>query len=281
MKFFILLLGLYFPVYGYFDGGLNHTTGKDGYSQSDLYIIVGSNNWWVRPNFYSWKSDSVDRINNFGLKLAFEKPSYTVGFISGYTPKKNDYESLSLGADITFSLNAGASNRKRIAGPNSGFVMRNASGVTQIDLGAQINFTSHKFSLTDDKIKETTASLFAGAKVFLTQVSLNWTVSSYDKEQIVKIRAPLTQKIYGLNSFFPTFIKSNFNAKVEIPGSPLVTPYLSYNKIKIKAGDTIDAYAFGAYIDLAMIGITTQFETYKDVSDKTQRYLSISGGLRF
>jgi len=63
----------------------------------------------------------------------------------------------------------------------------------------------------------------------------------------------------------------------------MVTPYISYNKLKSKSDDSLNVYAFGGYIDLAMIGVTAQFETYKGdmTNDKRYNYLSVSAGLRF
>ncbi|MEW6012046.1 MAG: hypothetical protein AB1602_01455 [Elusimicrobiota bacterium] len=269
--------------YSYFDGGINYVTGKDGYQGQDIYMIIGKNNWWLRPEYSTWKTDTTQRINKFSTRLGFEKETYTLAFEGGFTPENNSYKNVMLGGDITFSLNPTSSSKRRIAGPNSGFVSRGAKGVTQIDLGAGARIVAHTYTASDTDLRELDTFLFAGAKVFLTQLSVNYTVYTYDKESLAKTQAPGNNKAYGMNSYFPVFLKSNFNFKVEIPGSPMVTPYISYNKLKSKSDDSLNVYAFGGYIDLAMIGVTAQFETYKGdmTNDKRYNYLSVSAGLRF
>jgi len=283
----IMFMGLFLislKSYSYFDGGINYVTGSDGYVGQDIYALIGKDNWWLRPEYSTWKNDNIDRFNNVSLRLGFEKPSYTLSFNGSVTPQKNDYENFSVGSDITFSLNPTSSNKKRISGPNSGFASRSASGVTQIDLGAGANLVFHKYTDSDTDLKELNTSLFAGAKVFITQLSVNYTVFTYDEESLAKSQAPGTQKLYGMNSYFViSFLKSNFNFKIEIPGSPMVTPYFSYNRVKSKTDQTLNVYAFGGYVDLNMIGVTAQFETYKGdlTNDKRYNYLSVSAGIRF
>jgi hypothetical protein len=271
--------------YSYFDGGINYVVGRKGYTGRDIYLIFGRN-WWIKPEYSSWENDIVNnRFEKYSLRIGFEKTAYILSFNGSYTPKKNDYNSVSGGLDITFSLNPTSSSKKRIAGPNSGFVSRSASGVTQIDLGGGVNFVLHKYTPnnTDNDLKEINTSLFAGAKVFLTQISMNYTFYKYDDDTLAKNEASFTQKIYGMNSYFRYFLKSNFNFRVEVTGSPMVTPYLSYNKIKSEMNKTMDIYSFGSYIDLNMVGFNISFETYKGdiTNDERYNYLSVSGGIRF
>lgn len=280
----ILMVVLLFSLsnlYSYFDGGINYTTGKDGYTQQDIYLLVGKNNWWIKPEFSSYKANQAQRINRISSRLGFEKESYTFAFEGGITPEVENYKNLSIGADLTLSLNPTSSSRRRLAGPNSGFISKSAKGVTQIDLGGGAKVTSHKYLLSNEDLLEYHAFLFVGAKVFLTQLSANYSMYNYSKDDIAKNNPSFSNRVFGVTSYLPIFLRSNFNFKVEIPGSPLVTPYLSYNRVKTLTLKSLDVYSFGAYIDLAMVGITTQFETYKDTSDKTQRYLSLSCGIRF
>ncbi|MGC8867331.1 MAG: hypothetical protein ACP5PA_03865 [Elusimicrobiales bacterium] len=278
---FTMLFFLETCVFGYFDGALNWTTGKDGYVQQDVYLLFGKEGLWLKPSWLSWKSNSTDTFNSFAVRVGFEKPSYTLAFTGGFIPEKSGYKNVSIGGDITFSLNPTSSSRKRLAGPNSGFISRSASGVTQLDFGASAALIAHNYIALGADLNEINTSLFAGAKVFLTQISINYSLSTYDKESLAKTQITPTQRISGINSVFPVFIKSSFNARVEIPQSPLVTPYLSYNRIKTKRDESVDVYALGAYIDLAMVGVTIQLETYKDINSKTQRYLSLGAGVRF
>jgi hypothetical protein len=271
--------------YSYFDGGINYVVGRKGYTGRDIYLIFGRN-WWIKPEYSSWENDIVNnRFEKYSLRIGFEKTAYILSFNGSYTPKKNDYNSVSGGLDITFSLNPTSSGKKRIAGPNSGFVSRSASGVAQIDLGGGVNFVLHKYTPnnTDNNLKEINTFLFAGAKVFLTQLSLNYTFYNYDNNSAAKNLFPTTQKLYSMNSYFNYFLKSNFNFKIEIPNFPMITPYILYNKLRLKTNETINVYGFGGYIDLNMVGFNISFETYKGdiTSDERYNYLSVSGGIRF
>lgn len=267
----------------YFDGGINYTTGKNGYNQKDIYLMIGKNNWWVKPSYSSWDNDNLSEgFDVFGLKLGIDKNSYTLGFGVSYSPEKNNYKNLSLSSDITFSLNPTSSNKKRIAGPNSGFVSKSASGITQIDLGAAIDIKSHSYTASDTDLKEITMSVFAGAKVFVTNLSVNYSVSSYDNDNLSKTKSPQTYIPFGMTSYFAAFSKSNFNFKIDIPGSLMVTPFASYNRIKFTNDLLADlnVYSIGSYIDLNMISATVKYETYKMNSER-YNYVSVSAGLRF
>jgi hypothetical protein len=55
----------------------------------------------------------------------------------------------------------------------------------------------------------------------------------------------------------------------------MVTPYLSYNRVKSETNEKMDIYSFGGYIDLNMLGVNVSFETYKGdiTNDKRYNYL--------
>lgn len=282
MRFiFIFLFCLKGFSFGYFDANVSYIVGKNGYTQNDVDLSFGKKDWWFKTFYYSWKNKNFNRFESLGIKFGYEKPNYTLGFLSGYSPENNGYKNISLGSDIIFSLKPSANIQKRIAGPNFQFGQKSKTGVTQIDLGAQIVLIAHRYEQTDIDLREISTSFFSGFKLFFTNLSLSYSFSSYDKNNIAKSYAPPLQKVYGLKSIFPVFMKSNFNAKLEIFSDPIITPYLSYNRFKSKSNENVDIYSVGSYIDLSMIGIDFKFETYKDLVDKIQRYLTVSASLRF
>ena len=282
IKVFIILWGMFIEsFYGYFDGGINYTTGRDGYTQQDIYLLFGKNDWWIRPEFSTYKTQDMERVDRFSSRVGFERKTYGFAFEGGLTPQRNDYGNFTGGLDLTFSLSPTSSLKRRLAGPNSGFVSRSGKGVTRIDLGCGAKITHHKYTSYQSDLMEYQGFVFAGAKFFLTQISINYSFYNYNKDDLAKTEMPQNNRVFGMNSYLRSFLKSNLNFKVEMPGSPLVTPYISYNRIKTTSNDPLNIYAFGFYLDLSMLGITTHFETYKDTRDKTQRYLSISGGIRF
>ncbi len=275
-----LLFLWYLPIFSYFDGGINYITGKDGYEGKDIYLLIGKNDFWIKPSYSAYKQDNMKRVDNFSIRTGFEKISYTASFNGSYTTNNDNYKAYRAGGDITFSLKPTSSHKRRIAGPNSSFVSRNTQGVTQIDFGGGANLISHNYSSGND-ITEINTFLFAGAKIFITQISVNYSFSTYNKS--VFSLYPANQKLNDMNSYFPYFIKNSFNLRLEFPHTPFVTPYASYNKVNTKNTKTYNIYSFGAYIDLAMVGANIQFETYKDKNygDKRKNFLSVSAGIRF
>jgi len=266
----------------YFDGGLNYTSGSNGYSGQDAYILVGFDNIWIKPEYSAYKSDNIDTYRKYSGRVGFEKSAYTLSFFAGLTPEVNKYENKFGGADITFSLTPPSGNKKRMAGPNSGYTSRSGNGVTQIDLGAGVNYIAHTNQGKD--LAQIDASFFAGAKILMAQISANYSFSSYDKTMTLANVGGLAmnEKVAGINSNLTGYPKSNVNVKVDLIGYPMLTPFISYTKTKFKLASTDDlnTYTFGAYIDLNMIGATVSYETYKLGNDR-KNFLSVSAGIRF
>lgn len=274
--------------FAYFDGGLNYTSGSKGYTGQDIYAVIGTNGFWIKPEYsaHEWSDlTNSKRIQKFMTRVGFEKDLYVLSFLAGYNPRVYTTDVKHIGADITFSLNPTSSSKKRLAGPNSGYSGRSASGVTQIDLGAGINLSGYSDNQTDKDLIQTDYSLFAGAKILLAQLSANYTFSRYDKniENNSPNVARLTLKYPGMSSYFDMFPKSNLNVKLDLLGYPMVTPFISYTKTKFEesGNDDLNAYKFGAYIDLNMLSATVSYETYDLPNLKRFNFLSFSAGLKF
>lgn len=277
---FVLLSLISVNVFAYFDGGINYVNGNHSYSGQDIYVLIGSNNMWVKGEYSKYNRSGIDSMNKFSARVGFEKELYTLSLVGSYIPEKNNYKATSLGADITFSLNPTSSNRKRLAGPNYGFVSRSAKGVTQIDLGAAVNYTIHENTGFKD-LKQTDLSLFAGAKIMLVQASVNYTFSSYDDNNISKTSSPLMLKVTGMNSYISAYPENSFNLRIDLTGYPMITPFASYTKTSFKStSENMDSYTVGAYIDLNMITAVCGYETYK-FAGKTNNFLTFSAGIRF
>ena len=291
MKKLLLAFALLFSfgnAYSYFDGGLNYTSGSHGYIGYDGYFLIGSEGWWLKPEYSShkWTDLPNDKnINKFFARFGLEKSLYTASFLAGYNPKVYDTDAKYLGADITFSLNPTSSSKKRLAGPNSGFAPRSASGVTQIDIGAGVNLTGYTNDKTDKDLLQTDYSLFAGAKILMAQIAVNYTFSKYDKD--IENNSPnvarLTLKYPGMSSYLYIFPKSNFNVRLDLLGQPIVTPFISYTKTKFEesGNDDLNTYRVGAYMDLNMVTASVSYETYDPSGSNRVNFVSVSAGLRF
>lgn len=273
--------------WSYFDSGLSYTSGTDGYRGNDAYAKIGTGGLWVKPEYSSYQTDSIDSYKKYSARVGFEKSLYTVSFLAGLTPKvkngSDKYENKFAGADITFSLNPTSAGKKRMAGPNSGYGGRSASGVTQIDLAAALYYTAHTSNSKD--LAQLDWSFFAGAKFLMAQISASYTASSYDKTLTVSNVGGLAmnERVNGLISYLVGYPKSNVNVKLDLLGYPMVTPFISYNKTKFKLSNTNDdlnTYGIGAYLDFNMIGATVSWQTYKIGSDR-KNFLSFSAGLSF
>lgn len=271
----------------YFDGGFNYTNGDDGYKGQDAYVKIGSGGFWIKPEFSSYKADGIKSYKKYSARVGFEKDLYTFSALAGMTPEVDNgiagkYENKFAGADITFSLNPTSSGKKRMAGPNSGYGSHSASGVTQIDLGAGLNYTAHTSNSKD--MAQIDASVFGAVKILMAQFSASYTASSYDKKVTLANAGGLAmnERLAGMNSYVIGYPKSNFNLKMDLVGYPMVTPFVSYNKVKFKLSlvDDLNVYGLGAYIDLNMVGATVAWQTYKAGSDKSD-FLSVSAGIRF
>ena len=267
----------------YFDGGLNHVSGTDGYSGQDAYLMIGFDNFWVKPEYSAYKADNLSTYRKYSARVGFEKDLYTLSILAGMTPEADNYKNKFAGADITFSINPASGSKKRMAGPNSGYGSRSGEGVTQIDLGAGLVYTAH--TANDKDLAQLDASLFAAVKVLMAQISTGYTASSYDKTMsLANVGGTLvrSQRVSGLSSYLVGYPKSNVNVKVDLVGAPMVTPFVSYNKTKFELAsvDDLSAYGLGAYIDLNMVGATVAYQTYK-IGDDRSSFLSVSAGVRF
>ncbi len=288
MKRTILLSILFIAqgAFAYFDAGLNYTSGSDGYKGQDAYAKIGTGGFWVKPEYSSYDTDGIETYRKYSARVGIERDLYTMSAIAGLTPEVthlgNKYENKFVGADITFSLNPTSGGKKRMVGPNSGYGRRSASGVTQIDLGAGVNYINHTSNSKD--LLQLDVSLFAAIKILMAQISASYTDSSYDKTMTINNVGgyAMNERLSGLDYYLIGYPESNVNVKVDLIGYPMVTPFLSYNKTKFKLSseDDVSTYGIGAYIDLNMVGATVSWQTIKFGSDRNN-YLSISAGLRF
>ncbi|MEW5950581.1 MAG: hypothetical protein AB1637_01660 [Elusimicrobiota bacterium] len=290
MKKIMLLIFLFKAsvTFAYFDAGLNYTSGSKGYTGHDAYLLIGGNGFWVKPEYsvHDWTDlTNSKKVQKILTRVGLEKDLYVLSFLAGYNPRVYDTDVKYIGADITFSLNPTSSSKKRLAGPNSGYGGRSASGVTQIDLGAGINLSGYSDNNTDKDLLQSDYSFFAGAKILLAQLSVNYTLSKYDKniENNSPNVARLPLKYAGMNTYFDMFPKDNLNVKLDLLGYPMITPFVSYTKTKFEesGNDDLNTYRFGAYIDLNMLSATVSYETYDLPKFKRFNFLSVSAGLRF
>lgn len=269
----------------YFDGGLTGTTGPDGYRGTKLNLVIGEGDLAFEPSMTSYTSDALDKTyRTWGLRGAWESDKYTIGGEAGMTPEVNDYSNKYVGGDITFSLTPTSGGKARLAGPGSRGMARGGDGITRVDVGAALKHTVHTNSAgtTDLDTAQTAATLFAGAKVLMLNLSASYTGYSYGDEDA----AP--------QGFVPshTFVtsskpRSSVNARVDLPSTlPMVTPFAGYTLTKYKGGsaaaetDESSAVLLGGYVDLNMVvaNVTYQIFSY---AGETDSFVSIGAGVKF
>jgi hypothetical protein len=263
----------------YFDGGASVTTGPDDYRGTRVNAVIGSGNIALEPSFASYTSDSLDKIYKvYALRGAVEADKYTVGAEAGVTPEVNDYSNKFAGGDITISLTPGGGGKSRLAGPGARNIARGGEGVTRIDVGAGLKHTRHEYSsaspLTTD---QTQYSLFAGAKILMANLSASWTGYRYGAEEVT----PLINPVPGHSFAYGATPKSSVNARLDLPGFPMVTPFVSYTGSKYKNGvDESSAYLFGAYLDLNMIVANIGYQIF-DNGHARDSFISLGAGIKF
>ncbi len=261
----------------YFDGGLTATTGPDGYRGSKLNLVIGSGNIAVEPSLATYTSDALDKTyRTYGVRGAWEADKYTLGAETGLTPTVNDYSNKYVGGDITFSLTPGSGGKSRLAGPGARGAVRGGQGVTRLDVGASLRYTVHENSATDDKTGQTQASLFAGAKIMMVNLSASYTGYAYGSEGV----SPLINPVTGHNFIYGAKPQSSVNVRLDLPGYPMVTPFVGYTGTKYKDADNSSAYLLGAYVDLSMVTANLSYQIFDDGHNR-HGYMSIGAGIKF
>ncbi|HAN04893.1 MAG TPA: hypothetical protein DCW72_04580 [Elusimicrobia bacterium] len=269
----------------YFDGGVTGTTGPDGYRGTKLDLIIGEGDLAFNPSMTSYTSDALDKTyRTWGLRGAWESDKYTIGGEAGLTPEVNGYENKYVGGDITISLTPTSGGKARLAGPGARSTARGGEGVARVDIGAALKHTMHTQTAgtSDLETAQTAATLFAGAKVLMLNLSASYTGYSYGDEDALP------------QGFTPghTFVtsakpRSSVNARVDIPSTlPMVTPFAGYTVTKYKGGsaaaetDESSAILLGGYVDLNMVvaNVTYQILNY---AGNTDSFVSIGAGIKF
>jgi hypothetical protein len=135
---------------------------------------------------------------------------------------------------------------------------------------------------TDRDTAQTAATLFAGAKVLMLNLSASYTGYSYGDEDA----APLG---FVPSHSFVTSAKprSSVNARVDIPSTlPMVTPFAGYTVTKYKGGsaaretDESSAILLGGYVDLNMVVANVTYQIF-NYADNTDSFVSIGAGVKF
>jgi len=263
----------------YFDGGATMTTGPDAYRGTRLNMVIGSGNVAVEPSIAAYTSDLLDHTyRTYGLRGAWEADKYTVAGEVGATPEVNDYSNKFAGGDITFSLTPGAGGKARLVGPGSRNVTRGGAGVTRIDVGAGLRQTMHEYTgAVRIKTDQTQYSIFAGAKVLMVNLSASYTGYNYGTRKIV----PLINPIPGHNFAYGATPKSSVNTRLDLPGMPMITPFVAYTGTKyMDSVQDSSAYLFGTYIDLSMVVANVSYQIF-DRGSASVSFISVGAGIRF
>lgn len=265
----------------YFDGGVTGTTGPDGYQGTKINLVIGTGNLAFEPSMLSYTSDTLDKTyRTYALRVANESDKYTLAGFAGMTPEVNGYSNKFVGGDITFSLTPTSGGHSRLAGPGSRGQSRGGEGITRIDVGAGLKQIMHTTELTTSDLDtaQTEFSLFGGAKILMVNLSASYTGYSYgDKDSSTR------GELAGLNFVDARGAQpdSSVNFRLDLPGYPMVTPFVSYTGTKYKAGvKDSAAYLFGAYIDLNMVMANVGYQIFDNGSDK-DNFITLGAGVKF
>ncbi|HAT72982.1 MAG TPA: hypothetical protein DCS63_09225 [Elusimicrobia bacterium] len=265
----------------YFNGGMTGTTGTD-YSGYKLNLRVGEGDFAFEPSLTSYKYDTAALANKtyrtYGLRGAWEQEKYTVGAEAGTTPEVNGYKNVYAGGDITFSLTPTSGGKTRLAGPGARSVSGGGKGVAHIDVGASLRQTQHTQTVgtTDNKTSQTAATLFAGAKVLMLNLSGSYTGYAYGSED-----AAVQGFVPGLDFAVIAKPRSSVTARVDLPSAlPMITPFASYTATKYKGAKDASALGLGGYVDLNMLVVNVAYQIF-DNGSTNKSFVSIGAGVKF
>ena len=275
-----MLAGISLNAAAYFDGSLSGTNGAHGYKGMNLNLVIGTGNLAIEPSLATYTSDTLNKTyRTYAVRAAVEEQKYTVAGFVGTTPEVNNYSNKFIGGDITFSLTPGSGGHSRLAGPGSRGGARGGQGVNRIDIGAGLKHTMHAQAQavgSDKDTAQTEGSLFAGAKIMMINMSASYTGYKYGDDDVTP-----QGFVPGLNFALAAMPKSSINVKLDLPGQPLVTPFVSYTSTKYKGGtEDSSAYLLGAYLDFSMVRANVGYQIFNDGS-KNHNFLSIGAGVKF
>ncbi len=289
MVLFGLLFMLAANAAAYFDGGVSATTGENGYSGGNVFLIAGSDNMWIKPALDYYKTDDTNgTYKTYSLRGGYDKELYSIAGGFGSTPEMNGYKNAYVESDITFTLTPGGSRKGRLAGPQSSHGASGGKGLARIDIGGAAKYSMHKSKynsagalIKSKSINQTDLSVFAGASFLSSRLSAVYTASSYDKTLNAVNRAPQAVNMAGLTSIVQGFPATSVNIRLDWSNMPFVAPYISYTKTKFKLSQPDSkSYCFGANIDLTMLDVTASYEIYDNGIDK-DNYISLAAGIKF
>lgn len=271
----------------YFDGSLSGTSGPHGYKGMNLNLVIGTGNLAIEPSLATYKSDDTDlgtsagkTFRTYAVRAAMEQDKFTVAGFAGTTPKVDKYSNIFAGGDITVSLTPGSGGHSRLAGPGSRGGASGGQGLTRIDVGVGLKHTIHTRAQTvgsDKDSGQTEGSLFAGAKILMLNLSASYTGYKYGDDDVKTPQG----FVPGLNFASYSRPKSSVNVKMDLPGQPLVTPFVAYTKTKYKDGiDSTAAYLLGAYLDFSMVRANVGYQIFNNGS-ANDSFLSIGAGMKF
>lgn len=289
MVLFGLLFMLVANAAAYFDGGVSATTGENGYSGGNVFLIAGSDNMWIKPALDYYKTDDTNgTYKTYSLRGGYDKELYSIAGGFGSTPEMNGYKNAYVESDITFTLTPGGSRKGRLAGPQSSHGASGGKGLARIDIGGAAKYSMHKSKynsagalIKSKSINQTDLSVFAGASFLSSRLSAVYTASSYDKTLNAVNRAPQAVNMAGLTSIVQGFPATSVNIRLDWSNMPFVAPYISYTKTKFKLSQPDSkSYCFGANIDLTMLDVTASYEIYDNGIDK-DNYISLAAGIKF
>lgn len=271
----------------YFDGSLSGTSGPHGYKGMNLDLVIGSGNLAIEPSLVTYKSDDSGlgasagkTFRTYAVRAAVEQEKFTVAGFAGTTPEVNKYSNIFAGGDITVSLTPGSGGHSRLAGPGSRGGASGGQGITRVDVGVGLKHTIHTQAQTvgsDKDSGQTEASLFAGAKIMMINMSASYTGYKYGDDDMMSPQG----FVPGLNFAQIARPKSSINVKLDLPGQPMVTPFVAYTRTQYKdAKDSTAAYLLGAYLDFSMVRANVGYQIFNNGS-ANDSFLSVGAGVKF
>ncbi len=285
----------------YFEGGVDQTSGSNGYSGTAGYVQFASNKGlYFKPRFNILQTNqSSTKYGSYFGRVGYDQFGFIgneqllhLGLEGGGTPMANGYGNASASADMTVSLIGGKAGAV-LAGPGSrGEKGRLGVGLTRVDVGLMGTLTEHRDdapAATPTHVGQADWGAFAGVNLLSLQGSVQVTKSSYQRAIPTNAAFQPNLELVGVSNMVSGFPDLSYNVKVQTNELILFSPFVSYTYTTFNqyqaAGNNLSAshaMQFGVSANLAMLELRGSYQYYDPgKGHATRNYISLGASLNF
>lgn len=272
-------------------GGVSQTIGNDRYRYVSANATLGfDSGWYAKPSFAVSTSSGVSATRNYGLRVGWDGDLFGFGVETSVTPRVDGYHSASFGADGTVYFAPGGD--KKFSDPGEKTVgSARSKGLVEAHAGVGVYATRHSEILPpvgtqsrkNNVTWQTDASVFAGAQIFVLDISAGYTRSYYDRAISERPAAALLAQARGFNPAVFGFPEYKADAQLVWLLAPVVKPYVAFAYTDYKVDQPVSrSYTAGATVKILKIRAKASYELYDPGGGaKKSSYYSFGASIAF